>query len=255
MTISTAPPSDFQAGDTLPAPSFLEARVAARRGALEMLPLLAGYVPFALVIGSAAAASGAPLAGWAGSWLIFGGSAHLAAIRTLTHDGPLAAILTALLIHTRLLVYSASLAGRWAGQPRWFRVVASPLIIDPTWAAAERYAAGDPSLAQQRGYFLGSGLMLGVGWSAAIAAGALLGARLDSVDLRIAVPLCLLALIGGGLRDEATRPVIAVAAVVAALTAHWTAGTGLLLAVVAGCLTGSVTASAEEGSATDGRSR
>ena len=74
-------------------------------------------MPFALVIGSAAADHGTPLAGWAGSWLIFGGSAHLAAIRTLDDAGAVAAILTGLLINARLLVYSASLARRWAGQP------------------------------------------------------------------------------------------------------------------------------------------
>lgn len=212
---------------------------ATRRGVLDMLPLLAGYVPFALVIGSAAAEHGAPLAGWAGSWLIFGGSAHLAAIRTLAQDGPAAAIVTALLINARLLVYSASLARRWTGQPRWFRFVAAGLIIDPTWAAAERFAAQSPSPAEQRRFFLASGLTLGAGWSVAIAAGAVLGARLDWLHLRIAVPLCLLALIGGGLRDATTRPAIAVAAGTALLTAHWPAGTGLLVAVAAGCAAGS----------------
>ena len=83
---------------------------------------------------------GSPLAGWAGSWLIYGGSAHLATIRTLDEAGAVAAILTGLLINARLLVYSASLARRWREQPRWFRVVAAGLIIDPTWAAAERHA-------------------------------------------------------------------------------------------------------------------
>ena len=113
---------------------------AARSGALAMLPLLASYIPFALVIGSTAADHGAALAGWAGSFLIFGGSAHLAALRTLDQAGPLAAILTGLLVNARLLVYSTSLARRWPEQPGWFRVVAAGLIIDPTWAAAERHA-------------------------------------------------------------------------------------------------------------------
>jgi predicted branched-subunit amino acid permease len=82
-----------------------------------MLPMLVGYVPFALVIGSAAADHGARLAGWSGSWIIFGGSAQLAAIRTIDQSGAVAAILTALLIHARLVVYSTSLARRWRGQP------------------------------------------------------------------------------------------------------------------------------------------
>jgi len=114
---------------------------AARRGALVSLPLLAGYVPFALVIGSIAAEHGGPFEGWAGGWLIFGGSAHLAAMRTLDSAGAVAAILTGLLINTRLVVYSSSLARRWSKQPTWFRVAAAGLIIDPTWAVAEPHAA------------------------------------------------------------------------------------------------------------------
>jgi predicted branched-subunit amino acid permease len=38
-------------------------------------------------------------------------------MRTLDDAGAVAAILTGLLINARLLVYSASLARRWAGQP------------------------------------------------------------------------------------------------------------------------------------------
>lgn len=211
---------------------------AARRGALEMLPLVVAYAPFALVIGSAVASHGAPLAGWAGSWLIFGGSAQLAAIRTLGQAGAVAAILTGLLVNARLLVYSASLARRWTGQPRWFRLVAAGLIIDPTWAAAERYAEKSTDLRQQRRHFLAAGLTLGAGWSGAMAVGVVLGGRLDGLHLDIAVPLCLLGLVGAGLRAAGGRSVIVIAAAVALLTASWPAGTGLLAAVGAGCAAG-----------------
>jgi len=203
-----------------------------------MLPLLTGYVPFALVIGSACADHGAPLAGWTGSLLIFGGSAHLAAIRTLDSAGVAAAIFSGLLINARLVVYSASLARRWAGQPRWFRIAAAGLIIDPTWAAAEQHADRCPDPQEQRGYFLGAGLTLAAGWSGAIALGALIGPRLNGLDLQIVVPLCLLALVGSALRDAGSRRVIVVAAVVALLTVHWPAGTGLLMAIGAGAIAG-----------------
>jgi predicted branched-subunit amino acid permease len=211
---------------------------AARRGALVSLPLLAGYIPFALVIGSIAAVHGGPVEGWAGGWLIFGGSAHLAAMRTLDQAGAVAAILTGLLINARLVVYSASLARRWTNQPTWFRVVAAGLIIDPTWAVAEPHAAQTDNLHEQRGYFLGVGLTLAVGWTTTIAIGAVIGARLDSVDLSIVIPLCLVALVGAGLRDAGSRSVIVVAAAVALITANWPNGTGLLVAVLAGCATG-----------------
>jgi predicted branched-subunit amino acid permease len=216
----------------------MPSRSAVRDGALAMLPLLAAYVPFALVIGSAVAEHGSPLAGWTGSWLIYGGSAHLATLRTLDNAGAVAAILTGLLINARLLVYSASLARRWGEQPRWFRVVAAGLIIDPTWAAAERHADQCADPPRQRQFFLAAGLTLGAGWSAAIAVGALMGARLDGLDLEIVIPLCLLGLVGPGLRAAGARSVIVVAAVVALITTSWPAGTGILGAVVAGCAAG-----------------
>jgi predicted branched-subunit amino acid permease len=210
----------------------------ARQGVLTMLPMLVGYVPFALVIGSAAADHGARLAGWSGSWIIFGGSAQLAAIRTIDQAGAVAAILTALLIHARLVVYSTSLARSWTGQPRWFRVGAAALIIDPTWAVADQHASSCTDARAQRRFFLGAALTLGTGWSIAMAVGVLLGARLESVDLQIAVPLCLIALVGGSLRAGGGPAVIVVAAVTAFLTAGWPSGTGLLAAVAAGCAVG-----------------
>jgi predicted branched-subunit amino acid permease len=221
-------------GAALPGPS------AARQGVLVMLPLLAGYVPFALVIGSVAADRGAPVAGWAGSWLIYGGSAHLAALQTLQQSGPAAAVLTGLLVHARLVVYSAALARRWPDQPRWFRLAAAGLIIDPTWAVAERHADTEANPAAQRRHFVAAGLTLGVGWSAAVAAGVLLGARLDGRHLQVVVPLCLLGLVGPGLRAAGSRAVVVVAAAAAALTADWPNGSGLLVAVAAGCAAGSL---------------
>jgi predicted branched-subunit amino acid permease len=214
------------------------ARRAARRGVLAMLPLVGAYAPFALVIGSAIADHGARLAGWVGGWLIFGGSAQLAALRTLDTAGPFAAIVAGILIHARLLVYSAGLARSWPEQPRWFRIVAAGLIIDPTFAAAQAHAHECTDPVQQRRFFLAAGLTLGAGWSAAMALGTLIGSRLDGLDIQIVVPLCLLALVGDGLRVRSSRLVVLVAAAVAVLAAAMPVGTGLLAAVVAGTIVG-----------------
>ena len=73
-----------------------------------------------------------------------------------------------------------------------------------------------------------------------MAVGAMVGPRLDGLDLQIVVPLCLLALVGSALRDAASRRVVAAAAVVAFLTVHWPSGTGLLAAIAAGALAGLV---------------
>lgn len=208
-----------------------------------MLPLTAGYVPFALVLGAAVAAHGDVIAGWSGSWLIYGGSAHLAAVRTLHDTGPAVAILTGLAIHARLLVYSASLARQWAGQPRWFRLVGAALIIDPTWAVSEPYGEQCTDPVARRHHFIAAGLTLGTVWSGAIAAGILVGPRLAWLDVDIVVPLCLVALIGPSVRDGGQR-IIGAAAATAVATRHFPAGAGLLVTIAAGVAAG---ASAQRG--------
>ncbi len=219
-------------------PDVAHPRSAARRGALTMLPLLPPYISFALVIGSVVAEHGGPASGWVGSWMIFGGSAHLATMRTLADAGPAAAILTGLLINARLVVYSASFARMWSEQPRWFRVVAAALIIDPTWAIAERHEGEHADLQEQRRFFFGAAITLGAAWSTAVTAGAIVGARLDGLDLEIVIPLCLLGLVGAGLRASGTRWVMIAAAVAALVTINWPNGTGLLVAVIVGSMAG-----------------
>ena len=173
-----------QAGREGPGPGQAVRERPGIDGMLAMAPFVLAYAPFALVIGSTVARVDPPLAGWAGSWLIYGGSAHLAALRGVADGNALLAVLTGLLVNVRLLVYGVSVAPRWAEQPRWFRAAGAALLIDPTWALADRHAGPAPSLAAQRRFFLAAGLTLGLGWSAMIAAGALAGDRLPSVGLR-----------------------------------------------------------------------
>ena len=74
-------------------------------GAWAMTPMLVGYVSFGLVVGAALSRSQEPWAAWAGTDLIYGGSAHLTLIELLrTGSGLWAAAGAALLINARLLV-------------------------------------------------------------------------------------------------------------------------------------------------------
>ena len=211
---------------------------AARDGVATALPFIAGFAPFAFAIGAVASTGDDPVAGWAGSFLVFGGSAHLATLRGLAGSGRLVAVLTGVLVHTRLLIYSTSLARRWVGQPLWFRLLAAPLIIDPTWGIAEARGDRDGSPEAQRRFFASAALTLLVGWSAMIAVGAAFGGRLDGEHLAVAVPLCLASLLGPRLVDRETAVVCGAAAVVAYVGVGLPAGTGLLVAVVAGCIAG-----------------
>jgi predicted branched-subunit amino acid permease len=202
-------------------------------GAAAMAPFVLAFAPFALVVGSTVATVDNPVAGWAGSWLIFGGSAHLAALHGVADGTALLAVVTALLVHSRLLVYSASVAPRWREQPRWFRVVGPALLIDPTWALAEQHAP-ELSPPAERWFFLGAAVTLGAAWSGMIAVGAVIGSALPRVGLDLAAPLCLLAIVGPKLRDRQHQWAAIAAAVAALVGQHWPAGTGVLVAIVAG---------------------
>ncbi|MGB8022422.1 MAG: AzlC family ABC transporter permease, partial [Candidatus Nanopelagicales bacterium] len=74
------------------------------RGGREMAPLALGYVPFALLLGAAIASSPDPAAAWAGTWTIYGGSAHLAVVDLLSNEAtPALAVAAGVLINLRLL--------------------------------------------------------------------------------------------------------------------------------------------------------
>src|SRR3954464_13109437 len=85
-------------------------RADAWSGATAMLPLLASYAPFGCLVGVAVAQSSSPAAAWTGTWLIFGGTAHLVALQlTANGGGVLVAVVSALAVNTRLLLYSATI--------------------------------------------------------------------------------------------------------------------------------------------------
>jgi predicted branched-subunit amino acid permease len=203
-----------------------------------MAPMIVGLAPFALVIGATAAREGAAFAGWTGSWLVFGGSAHLATLNAV-NSGLAVAVATGLIVNARLLVYSASLRPQWAAQPTWFRAVAAAMVVDPTWAIA-RHPSDARTPSEERAFFLGAALALGTCWSAFIALGAFAGASAGGLDLDVAVPVCLGALVGPALRDPADRGAAAVGAGVVLVTASWPANTGVLAAIALGGAAGAL---------------
>jgi predicted branched-subunit amino acid permease len=215
-----------------------QARHAAALGVAAMAPLTLAYAPFALVIGAAVAQVDDPVAGWAGSWLIFGGSAHLAALRGLAGGTAVMAVVAGLLVHARLLVYGASVAPRWRSQPRWFRALGAALLIDPTWALAERHAQSGMSMRDERRFFIAAALTLGTVWSATMAVGAVVGERLPHAGLGLAAPVCLMALVGPRLRERDHRWAAITGSAAALVFTGGPAGIGMIMAIASGCIAG-----------------
>lgn len=223
-------------------------RLARRRLPLDMaavsdsLPLLAALAPFALVIGVATTHGvDGVAAGLSGGPLLYGGSAQLSAMQLLDGGASvLGAVAAVALINARFLVYSAALAPSFAGQPGWFRWAAPYFIVEPTFAVtAARHDLDDPR--RFRSYWMTAGVVIGVWWCGTMAVGALAGPVVPHVPaiafLPIAAFLTMLA------PQLTSRPAVvaAAAAAVVAVATPVPAAVRVLLAVVVGSLTASMT--------------
>ena len=89
-----------------------------RDGVADVAPMLIGVVPFGLVAGAAPIAAGMDVAQAMGmSALMFAGASQLAVAEVLGSGGSAAvAVVTALIINLRMVLYSASLAPALAGE-------------------------------------------------------------------------------------------------------------------------------------------
>jgi predicted branched-subunit amino acid permease len=102
-------------------------------------------IPFGVVIGTKVSESTVnDAAGWAGSFLMYAGSAHLAVVSGLGAGAGVVAILAAVVINARLVLYSAALTPSFREQPRWFRLVGPYFLTDQLYAfTTQRVESGD----------------------------------------------------------------------------------------------------------------
>jgi predicted branched-subunit amino acid permease len=191
-------------------------------GARAMVPWLLGVVPFGLVIGVSAARADIPLvAGWLSGPLIYSGSAQVAAIELLDAGAaPVVVVIAVLAINLRLVMYSASMAPRWAGAPRWWQALAAYLLVDPSFAVG---AGGYDTIADRRRahlHYLGGGITLWVAWLLAITIGATAGTGLPAwLRLEMVIPLFLIGEVVNKMRDRPTAAAAGAAALVAVVAA------------------------------------
>ncbi|NED98138.1 branched-chain amino acid ABC transporter permease [Phytoactinopolyspora alkaliphila] len=223
-------------------PAPLRADVLA--GVRAMGPWLAGVTPFGLVIGVSAAQADIPaFAGWLTGPLIVAGSAQVATIELLDAGAaPAVVVLSALIINLRLVLYSAAMAPHWRHRPRWWRLMAAYLLIDPSFAVGvARYEQpGERSRADA--HYIGGAVVLYAAWFAAIGAGVVLGAQLPAgLRLEFVIPLFLVGEVVPKLAARATRRAALSASGVAVLAMAVPLHLGLVIAIIAGLAAGLLT--------------
>jgi predicted branched-subunit amino acid permease len=223
------------------APARAGARADLLDGARAMLPLLLAVTPFGLVFGVTLAGSGAPhLAGWSTSWLVYGGSAQLAAVG-LVGQGASAVVVVAsvAVIQLRLALYSTALAPHWRGTSRRWRGLAAYLLVDPSFLVGTQSYDGERPSRSAHLHYLGGAVLLWVGWQAVTAVGLTAGAVVPAgLDLDFVAPLYMVALVVPAARSSAVRWAASTAALTAVAASVLPMHVGPAVGMMAGLLVG-----------------
>ncbi|MEQ8603304.1 MAG: AzlC family ABC transporter permease [Marivibrio sp.] len=206
---------------TTPAPrpphdAFLEAR----RGFLDILPLLLGAVPFALLYGALAAQKGlSAVETGLMSALVFAGGAQFIAVDMWTTPAPVAAIVAAcLLVNARHLLMGAALAPHLMHLPKPVRLFYIAIHADESWAVGLKRATRGPGLTSA--YVLGMIVPFYIQWPIGGVIGNLFGglvtdpARFGADFVFTAMFLCLTV---GLWRGRPSAPPVIAAALAATL--------------------------------------
>lgn len=210
-------------------------------GLRDVSPTLLGIIPFGLIAGFAAIEAGLSLAHAVGfSVAVFAGASQLAAIDLLGSGSNLAVVVgTALIINSRMFMYSASIAPHLIEVPTRRRAAAAYVLVDQAYALSVVRYQRDPRAPHRLAYYLGTALILWVTWQATTVLGAVLGDAIpDGVPLGFAVPMTFLAILIPSVTDRPTLAAAITGAAVATAAAPLPANLGMPLATISGIAVG-----------------
>ena len=201
--------------------------------AVDVTAVASGMIAFGLVLGITIHTLGRDAgAGIIGAAAVYGGSAQLTTVTLLSQGSALVlAVLSGVVVNLRLLLYSAAMGDRFAGQPGLFRWLAPHLVIDQTFLMAQGRAELTGRAFRRYWWWLG-GLVLVV-WCSSVAAGELLAPVLPAMPHLTLV--CTAMFLGLLLPRLGTPPAVA-----AALTGFGTAALVSSLVPQLGIVAGAV---------------
>lgn len=206
-------------------------------GAREIAPVLVGMVPFGLVAGVAATASGlTPAQGIALSLLSFSGIAQLIVCQLIAARSPFIVVVAAgCVVSLRFVMYSAAVSPHLAHLDRRWRAILAFLMTDQSFSMTTARFSAPGERGMRHWHTLGASLTLYVAWQATVIVGVAVGAQVPgSWSLDFAVVLTFIALLVPAIRTRADLG----AAIVAAAMALIAAGLPFRLSLVAASLAG-----------------
>jgi predicted branched-subunit amino acid permease len=180
-------------------------RVTWSDGVRAVSPILLGVIPFGLIFGVTAANADVPiLAAWASSFIVFAGASQIAIVEVLDGGGaPAIAVLTAVIINARMLMYSADMGRYTANESLTTKIGVAYLLTDQIYlVTAHQFPDPSKTVGWVRFYVAG-GLTMWITWQITTTTGILLGAAIpESWSLEFAVPLTFMALLVLAVKDK-----------------------------------------------------
>ncbi|MBK1876921.1 AzlC family ABC transporter permease [Pelagicoccus mobilis] len=173
--------------------------VSFKEGARATLPVMLGVVPFGLICGAVCVASGMTEWGAIGlSVMIFAGASQIVAAQLLAEEGMVGvAIVAALAINLRMMMYSASLLPHFHKERFSMRALFAYLLTDQAFATSiNRFSEKDAVSVHRPMYYLGAGIAMWISFNLSTALGAYVGPFIPSeLGLEFAIPLTFIALV------------------------------------------------------------
>ena len=222
-----------------------DARSEALRGFIDILPLMAGAAPFALLLGSLAVQKGmSPLEITVMSTSVYAGSSQFIAIDIWSTPVPVLAIVgTTLLVNLRHVLMGAALAPHLGKLNRWQRLFFVSIHSDETWAMALQRTA-HTGQALSPAYVLGMIVPFYLQWPVWTLVGALAGGLVDDPGVYgfdFVFPAVFITLVMGFWKASRQTLVILVSVGTAMAAYHLFEGVWyIFLAGVAGTVTGAL---------------
>jgi 4-azaleucine resistance transporter AzlC len=212
-------------------------------GARDTFPLIVGAIPFGIIFGTLAAGSGLSFAAtMAMSAFVFAGSAQFIAVGLLAAGtGWPFIVLTTFVVNLRHALYSATLAPQVKHLSQRWQIPLAFWLTDETFVvAANRYNRSDIS-PYKHWYWLGSAVFMYANWQVCTWLGLTVGQLLPNAaawGLDFAMPVTFIGMVVPYLKNRPMLAAVIVSGLVAVLAYPLPNKLGLILAALAGIITG-----------------
>ncbi|QOL82926.1 branched-chain amino acid ABC transporter permease [Pseudooceanicola spongiae] len=224
-------------------PATASVQSAFWQGMRDAAPFLLVIIPFAMLFGVVATEAGLNiLEASLYSVAVIAGAAQFTSLQLLSDGAPVfIALASALAVNLRMAMYSASLTPYLGAAPLWKRALIAYCMVDQTYACAVVAYEKNPdwTLQHRLSYFFGVVVPICPFWYLMTIVGAMIGSAIPpELALDFAMPITFIAMVAPMLKTLAHLSACIMAIIIALSFAWLPYNLGLLVAGLAGMMTG-----------------